>query len=75
MWCIVPSSSGVPFYPVWGLPNDTPMTVDFDGDGKMDIVTWRPSDGTWNVVLSGSGKVYSVQLGISSDLPLTKSPS
>ena len=31
---------------------DLQRTTDYDGDGKADIVTYRPSDGTWHIIMS-----------------------
>ena len=41
----------------WGDPSqgDTPLTADFDGDGKADPIVWRASTGWWFVLLSSSG--------------------
>jgi hypothetical protein len=39
--------------------NRTP-TADFDGDGRTDISVFRPSDGTWHILNSGTN-TYRVQ--------------
>ena len=39
--------------------NRTP-TADFDGDGRTDLSVFRPSDGTWHILNSGSN-TYRVQ--------------
>ncbi|WP_220369774.1 Ig-like domain-containing protein [Paludisphaera rhizosphaerae] len=48
--------------PIWfpngtkvGLVTDIPLAGDFDGDGKEDIVTYRPGDSTWVVWRSTQG--------------------
>ena len=42
---------------------------DFDGDGKTDVSVFRPSDGTWYALLSGSGALFGRQFGASGDQP------
>lgn len=40
---------------------------DYDGDGRSDIVVWRPSDGTWYILRSTDGTVIYQQFGQSGD--------
>jgi hypothetical protein len=63
-WSVLTSSSGFTYgtnygnciVRQWGAPGDVPIqNSDFDGDGKADMVTWRPSNGQWSVLTSSSG--------------------
>jgi hypothetical protein len=40
---------------------------DFDGDGRSEISTFRPSNGTWNATLTSSGTSFSTHWGLSGD--------
>lgn len=42
-------------------------TADFDGDGRTDISVFRPSDGTWYVMQSGSNTFRAQQFGMNGD--------
>ena len=42
-------------------------TADFDGDGRTDISVFRPSDGTWYVMQSGSNTFRATQFGQNGD--------
>lgn len=43
------------------------VTADFDGDGRSDLSIYRPVDGTWHVLQTGTN-TYSVQpFGLSTD--------
>ncbi len=58
---------------VGGDGNDVVITrvnrapFDFDGDGRSEVASFRPSNGTWNAVLSGSGATMSTQFGVAGD--------
>jgi hypothetical protein len=40
---------------------------DFDGDGSSEISAFRPSNATWNAILTSNGAPFSAQWGLSSD--------
>jgi hypothetical protein len=57
---------------VWGLAEDVPVSGDFDSDGRSDIAVWRPSDGIWYILPSGSPGIYTAtQWGLATDEPIS----
>ncbi len=40
---------------------------DFDGDGRSEVSSFRPSNGTWNATLTSNGAIFSTNWGISTD--------
>jgi hypothetical protein len=43
---------------------------DFDGDGRCDLATWRPSTGIWRVTKSSNGATVTQQWGAIEDIPV-----
>jgi len=56
---------------MWGASGDVPVTGDFDGDGKTDVATFRPSAGIWYILRSSDGTPQQVTWGASGDVPVT----
>lgn len=69
MWYVMNSHSGSTSRRQWGLPNDVPVTRDYDGDGTADFAVWRPSTGTWHVLHSSNGAQVVRQWGLPGDVP------
>lgn len=44
--------------------------ADFDGDGTADLSVYRPSQGLWFVLNSGSNTVSIAQFGLNGDIPI-----
>jgi hypothetical protein len=76
-WLIFTSSSGftalLPPGPAqWGAPGDIPLSGDSNGDGRSDLIVWRPSIGQWFINFSTNFNTsQSVALGQLGDIPLT----
>lgn len=43
---------------------------DFDGDGASDFAVFRPSDGIWYILNSGSNTFSGVPFGLNGDIPI-----
>ena len=44
--------------------HDVPLTGDLDGDGRSELVVWRPATGTWFWLLSSTGYDYAAPQSI-----------
>ena len=47
-------ANGAMRQPTDAQPGDLPLAGDLDGDGRDDLVLWRPSTGTWSWLTSSS---------------------
>jgi hypothetical protein len=54
---------------VCGLPRDAPMPGDYDGDGRADIVVFRPATGMWYMLRSSVEYSMAVWVGYQWGLP------
>ncbi|HEX5216138.1 MAG TPA: PQQ-dependent sugar dehydrogenase [Vicinamibacterales bacterium] len=75
-WSVLPASNswseGETYQ--WGVPGDVPVRADFDGDGRPDLVSYRPSNGIWYILPSSSNYAAAnwiwFQWGNPGDIPM-----
>lgn len=57
----------------WGLPDDIPMTGDYDNNSndKDDFAVFRPSNLTWYILKAEGTQTEYTQFGLSEDIPVS----
>jgi len=65
---VKPSSGGSVSDTVFGAAGDILVPADYDNDNVNNFAVYRPSDGTWRIIIGGSTVVSA--FGISSDIPV-----
>lgn len=53
----------------FGTQSDVPVPADLTGDGRADLVFWRPSTGLWYVLRSEDSSFYAFPFGAQGDIP------
>jgi VCBS repeat protein len=53
------------------VSTDLVIPGDFDGDGRSDLATYRPSTGMWSIARSSFGHRMNLQWGLPGDIPLS----
>jgi hypothetical protein len=56
----------------WGVPGDSPVPGDYDGDGRTDLAIYRPSSGIWFIIHSSNGAARATRWGLPTlgDMPV-----
>src|SRR5436190_12884883 len=68
-WYWLPSSAGYAYAAAravqWGnqAEGDRVFTGDLDGDGRSELIVWRPGNGTWYWLTAASDYAYAAQQG------------
>jgi uncharacterized cupin superfamily protein len=52
-----------------GRPGDIPVLMDIDADDRADIGVWRPSDGTFRIIVTATNTLVTVPWGQAGDIP------
>ncbi len=63
------SRSSYPHNVFWGESTDIPVPADYDGDGKTELVVYRPTTCDW-YILNHDSSTYKVQWGQKDDEPV-----
>ncbi|HEY0426749.1 MAG TPA: VCBS repeat-containing protein [Pyrinomonadaceae bacterium] len=53
----------------FGNGSDAPAIEDFDGDGKTDFAVFRPQEGNWYILRSGTNELQVTAFGAQGDKP------
>ena len=73
-WVIMNAAHTQTSSTAWQNSGDIPVPNDYDGDGIVDIATWRDSNGTWYIrqstKLGTQDELRQVQWGSSGDIPV-----
>ena len=56
----------------FGILGDIPLAQDWDGDGRIDLAVWRPSELTLYVLQGGTNftTAFTIRYGIRGDIPI-----
>ena len=68
-WYVIYEDQTV-FTATFGSPGDIPAPSDFDDDGFVDLVVYRPNTGDWHILHRTSGITRQQQWGLPGDIPV-----